>query len=181
MNQLCDHRSPHKLIIVAALSALLVLGCAETSERNKGVRYGAAGGALVGLTMGALTGDGKYAAAGLAAGAVAGAAAGAYDDYRNDRQDYRAETIAGAIAQRDKGGDGEAPKGWDEIDAFIGKWNVSMWFINDKNERIDANAKAVSSLDSTKSITFKFSERQGIRNGQSGFHQCRRKPLCRPL
>ena len=144
--------------VILALGMVVLAGCQSQSERNQGARYGAAGGALVGLTMGALAGEGKYAAGGAVAGAVVGGAAGAWADYQNDRQDYRAETIAGAIAETGNGGEGEAPVGWHDIDAFVGEWRVTMWFLDAQGQRVDATAKANSTLDTTNSVTFRFSD-----------------------
>lgn len=140
------------------LSALLVLtaSCAGNEPRSEGTRKGATAGALVGLTMGALTGDASLAAAGAVAGGVAGGAAGNIADYEADRKDYRAETLANAIASNNSGGQGEAPAGWTEIDSFLGRWRVSMWGLDDSGNRVEGTAEASSSLDSTTSITFLF-------------------------
>jgi len=140
------------------LSGLLAAGHAQDSQKeNEGRKRGARGGALIGLTMGALTGDAGLAAAGAVAGGVAGGVAGSWRDYEEDRSDYRAETMAGAIAGKDNGGDGEAPEGWHDIDAFVGQWTVNLWLLDTQGNRIDATADAVSTLDSTKSVTFRFS------------------------
>lgn len=139
------------LVVVLAVAA----GCAGNEPRSEGARKGAATGALVGLTMGALTGDASLAAAGAVAGGVAGGGAGYMADYQNDRQDYRAETLAGAIASKDKGGQGEAPANWSEIDAFVGNWRVSMWGLDANGDRVEGSARATSSLDSTTAVTFR--------------------------
>ena len=139
----------------------MAVGHAQDERKdNEGRKRGARGGALLGLTMGALTGDAGVAAAGAAAGAVAGGVAGSWRDYEEDRADYRAETMAGAIATRNSGGDGEAPEGWHDIDAFVGQWTVTVWLLDTQGNRIDATADAVSTLDSTKSVTFRFSNFQ---------------------
>lgn len=150
-----------RVAAVALLSGLMAAGHAQDDRSdNEGRKRGVRGGALLGLTMGALTGDAGMAAAGAAAGAVAGGVAGSWKDYDEDRQDYRAETVAGAIAGKDQGGDGEAPEGWNDIDAFVGKWTVSLWLLDTQGNRIDATADAASTLDSTKSVTFRFSNFQ---------------------
>jgi len=147
--------------VALLLSGLMAVGHAQDSQKeNEGRKRGARGGALIGLTMGALTGDAGLAAAGAAAGAVAGGVAGSWRDYEEDRADYRAETMAGAIAGKDSGGDGEAPEGWHDIDAFVGQWTVSLWLLDTQGNRIDATSDAVSSLDSTKSVTFRFANFQ---------------------
>jgi len=149
-----------RLASVLLLSGLMVAGHADQAPENEGRKRGARGGALIGLTMGALTGDAGMAVAGAAAGAVAGGVAGSWKDYEQDREDYRAETMAGAIASRDSGGDGAAPEGWHDIDAFVGKWIVNLWLLDPEGNRVDATAEATSSLDSTKSVTFEFSNFQ---------------------
>ena len=125
---------------------------------NEGRKRGARGGALLGLTMGAVAGDAKWAAAGAVVGGVAGGVAGDYQDYQEDRKDYRADTLAGAIGSSDSGGQGEAPQSWNEIDAFVGNWSVSMWSLDKDGNQVDATARAVSALNTTKSITFTYSD-----------------------
>lgn len=150
-----------RIWIAAFLLQILVFaGCASEEGRSEGARRGAAGGALVGLTLGALTGDASLAAAGAVAGGVAGGTAGYMHDYQEDRKDYRAESLADAIASKNSGGEGEAPANWQEIDSFVGRWRVSMWGLDDQGQRVDATADAVSTLDSTKSVTFEFSNFQ---------------------
>ena len=141
-------------------AALLVAGIHEVTASNhaEGRKRGARGGALLGLTMGAVAGDARWAAAGAVVGGVAGGVAGDWADYQDDREDYRTETLAGAIASKSDGGEGQAPAGWNEIDAFVGDWQVTMWSLDAEGERYDATAKAVSRLDTTSSITFTYSD-----------------------
>jgi uncharacterized protein YcfJ len=156
--------------IVCGLMTVTLAGCASENERAEGTRRGAAGGALVGLTLGALTGDASLAAAGAVAGGVVGGAAGSWQDYENDRTDYRVETLADAIGGKNSGGEGEAPAGWQEIDSFVGAWRVTMWGLDGTGTRVDANANARSTLDTTQSVTFRFSdfEAGGISETVSG-------------
>jgi len=150
-------KSVVRAVVTLLLSGLLAVGHAQDERKdNEGRKRGARGGALLGLTMGAITGDAGMAAAGAAAGAVAGGVAGSWKDYEEDRADYRSETMAGAIAGRDSGGDGEAPEGWHDIDAFVGQWTVTLWLLDTQGNRIDATAEATSTLDTTKSVTFRF-------------------------
>lgn len=153
----CRHEFIRLALASTVLSTLLLSGC-ESTGSSEGRQMGARTGAVVGLTMGALTGEAKYAAAGMAAGAVAGGAAGAWRDYEEERQDYRAETLAAAIASNNSGGAGEAPQGWNEINSFIGSWRVSLWGLDENGTRVDATAQATSSLDTTESVTFRFSD-----------------------
>lgn len=147
-------------LIVASIA---LWGCADNGGMSQGTKRGVATGAIMGLTMGALTGDGGYAAAGAAAGAIAGGAAGSWADYTQDRQDYRAETLAEAIASKDTGGQGEAPTGWSDIDAFVGSWKVTLWGLDSDGNRIDGEAAATSSLNTTQSVTFHF---ENLRAGE---------------
>lgn len=146
--------------IIVTFSVALTLAIATIGESalgadsDEGKKRGRRSGALLGLTLGALTGDAKLAAAGAVAGGAAGGAAGTMRDYDNDRDDYRSETLAAAIATKDTGGQGEAPDGWHSIDAFVGKWKVSMWALDSDGNRIDGSADSASSLDSTTSVTF---------------------------
>lgn len=164
------YRSAVCTTILSGLIAISLAGCAAENERNEGARRGAAGGALIGLTLGALTGDAKLAAAGAVAGGVTGGVAGSWQDYDNDRQDYRVETLAGAIASKNSGGEGEAPSSWQEIDSFVGGWQVTMWGLDENGARVDAKAQARSTLDTTQSVTFQFSDFQaeGISEVVSG-------------
>lgn len=155
--RLPNNISPIIRNLAVGLSLLSLVGCANDGS-NEGMRRGALGGAAIGLTMGALSGESGWAAAGALAGGVAGAAAGTMQDYDNDRADYRSDSLSGAIASNNSGGDGEAPANWQEIDAFIGNWQVTMWALNPQGERIDATAEARSTLDNTSSVTFHFSD-----------------------
>lgn len=142
---------------IAVMALPITMEFASADDHNEGKKRGRRSGALVGLTLGALTGDAKLAAAGAIAGGVTGGAAGNMQDYQNDRDDYRAETMAAAIASKDSGGQGEAPSGWDTIDNFVGNWKLSVWGLDVDGERHDASAAAVSSLNTTTSVSFRYS------------------------
>ncbi|MCG8683560.1 MAG: hypothetical protein MI892_01690, partial [Desulfobacterales bacterium] len=52
--------------ISLVLMGVMLVGCGDTEEgaaARRGAKYGAAGGALLGLTLGALTGDAELAMA----------------------------------------------------------------------------------------------------------------------
>ena len=155
------HKTPSSLAFICIITlsmGFLSAGCKTDDGLSEGTKKGARTGALVGLTMGALTGDAEYAVKGAIAGGVAGGAAGNMQDYRMDREDYRAETLAAAIATQNQGGQGEAPQGWNEINSFIGNWNVILWGLDNEGNRVDASAKASSALNTTESITFTFTD-----------------------
>ena len=144
-----------------ALATTLIVFCLSTafaqSGSNEGRKRGARGGALLGLTMGVVAGDAGWAVKGAAVGAVAGGVAGNMQDYENDREDYRTDTLAGAIASNNSGGGGEAPQGWNDIDAFVGTWQVNAWVLDEDGDRHDFQGTATSSLDTTQSVTFRYS------------------------
>lgn len=144
-------------LTIAICAVALTSQALAQQDPNEGRKRGARSGALLGLTMGALTGEAKYAVAGAVAGGVAGGTAGSWSDYQNDREDYRAETLAAGIASVNTGGQGEAPQGWQNIDAFVGQWNVAIWSLDAEGQRVDATAQAVSRLDTTQSVTFSYS------------------------
>ena len=68
-----------KASLTAAISLPLLAGCVTPGEddANATTKQGAVGGALLGLTLGALTGDADLAMKGAIAGGVAGGVAGA--------------------------------------------------------------------------------------------------------
>ena len=153
-----------KTVTVDTLTTLIILAIfsihsaiAETGS-NEGRKRGARGGALLGLTMGIVAGDAKWAAAGAVVGGVAGGVAGDYQDYQEDRKDYRVDSLAGAIGSKGSGGEGESPQTWNEIDAFVGNWRISMWSLDEDGNQVDATARAVSRLNTTKSVTFTYSD-----------------------
>jgi len=67
-----------KIIVCIITAGLLVTGCADMSERQKGTAIGGGIGAGVGAALGTMTGDGggRRAAKGAAIGGVAGAVIG---------------------------------------------------------------------------------------------------------
>ncbi len=79
-----------KLIIIA-LTGILLNGCANMSETQRGTAGGAAAGAATGALIGGLAGDGKGAAIGAAAGAAVGAAAGHAWSQRMEEQKRQME------------------------------------------------------------------------------------------
>ena len=79
-------------ITVSAIIATLVLsGCANMSETQKGTAKGAAIGAGAGAVVGAIAGKGKGAAIGAAVGAGAGAIAGNVWSKRMEEQKRQME------------------------------------------------------------------------------------------
>ena len=89
-----------KTSLAAAISLPLLAGCVTPGEDdpNALTKQGAAGGALLGLTLGALTGDAELAMKGAVAGGVAGGVTGASADIQNNREGIRSESRDQAIA-----------------------------------------------------------------------------------
>lgn len=121
-----------KTSLIAALSLPLLAGCVTPGEddANASTKQGAAGGALLGLTLGALTGEPELAVKGAIAGGVAGGVAGATHDLQNNREnirhDSRDEAIAGITSGNNTNGGAAANQNWEELNNFIGDWNVTI-------------------------------------------------------
>ncbi|MCW8334045.1 hypothetical protein J4N42_17020 [Vibrio sp. SCSIO 43135] len=120
-----------KSSLVAALSLPLLAGCVTPGEDdpNALTKQGAAGGALLGLTLGALTGDAELAMKGAVAGGVAGGVAGAGADIQNNRENMRGSSRDEAIANIGNNNQNAATnqkQTWDELNNFVGEWNVSI-------------------------------------------------------
>lgn len=80
-----------KIIVCSAILSLILGGCANMNETQKGTTKGAAIGAGVGAVVGAIAGKGKGAAIGAAVGAGAGAVAGNVWTKRQDEQKRQME------------------------------------------------------------------------------------------
>lgn len=80
-----------QLTISALVTALVLSGCANMSETQKGTAKGAAIGAGAGAVVGAIAGKGKGAAIGAAVGAGAGAIAGNVWSKRMEEQKRQME------------------------------------------------------------------------------------------
>jgi outer membrane protein OmpA-like peptidoglycan-associated protein len=80
-----------KIIVCSAILSLILGGCANMNETQKGTTKGAAIGAGVGAVVGAIAGKGKGAAIGAAVGAGAGAVAGNVWTKRQEEQKRQME------------------------------------------------------------------------------------------
>ncbi|ANS84588.1 hypothetical protein VSVS12_00800 [Vibrio scophthalmi] len=80
-----------KLVLTSLISIPLLAGCVTPGEddANAATKQGAIGGALLGLTMGALTGEPDLAVKGAIAGGVAGGVAGSSQDLQSNRDNIR--------------------------------------------------------------------------------------------
>ncbi|MGF1719520.1 hypothetical protein L4D20_05650 [Vibrio kyushuensis] len=120
-----------KTSLIAALSLPLLTGCVTPGEDdpNAATKQGAAGGALLGLTLGALTGEPELAVKGAIAGGVAGGVAGSAADMQNNRENIRHDSRDEAIANIAAGNGNQGTtqnQNWDELNNFVGDWNVAV-------------------------------------------------------
>ncbi|MCW8328397.1 hypothetical protein MD588_06205 [Photobacterium sp. SDRW27] len=138
-----------KTSIVSVLGMTLLTGCVNPGEDdpNASTKQGAAGGALLGLTLGALTGDAELAMKGAVAGGVAGGVAGATNDIQNNRENIRHDSRNDSLAQIGNGSNASAtqPQNWEQLDNFTGNWTVSIWS-SATEQPVTATAKATGSL-----------------------------------
>lgn len=155
-----------KTSLAIALSLPLLAGCVTPGEDdpNALTKQGAAGGALLGLTLGALTGDAELAMQGAIAGGVAGGVAGASADIQNNREASRSNSRDVAIAQIGNSTQSNSPavqQNWDKLDNFVGDWNVNIQtHSKDMNEMKPLNANG--SLAKTTQADVSIVNDQGI-------------------
>jgi hypothetical protein len=95
----------------------------------------------LGLALGAVTGEAKYAAAGMAAGAAAGAAGGAMYEYDQSREDRRTQMLAEAIGGARQGETADEA-GRRHLEDFLGDWRLDIWVIGAGGKRITARGRA---------------------------------------
>lgn len=138
-----------KTSIVSILGLTLLTGCVNPGEDdpNASTKQGAAGGALLGLTLGALTGDAELAVKGAMAGGVAGGVAGASNDIHNNRENIRHDSRNESIAQVGNASNSSTstPQSWEQLNNFTGDWNVTIWS-GVTEQPVTATAKATGSL-----------------------------------
>ncbi len=80
-----------KVMVTAVMAALVLGGCANMTETQKGTAKGAAIGAGAGAVVGAIAGKGKGAAIGAVVGGAAGAVAGNVWTKRQEEQKRQME------------------------------------------------------------------------------------------
>ncbi|CAH6986371.1 conserved hypothetical protein [Vibrio chagasii] len=158
-----------KASLTAAISLPLLTGCVTPGEDdpNASTKQGAVGGALLGLTLGALTGEADLAVQGAVVGGLAGGVAGASNDIKNNRENIRHDSRNEAIAQT--GGTQVAnptsaettEQNWQELNNFIGEWNVTIRNHVDTNSNIDS-LQATGSLASISQANINIENPQGV-------------------
>ncbi len=142
-----------KKITISALVVLpLLVGCVNPGEddANAATKQGAVGGALLGLTMGALLGEPDLAVKGAIAGGVAGGVAGASHDIQSNRENIRHDSRNDALSSI-----GSQPMAsshnttWEQLEYFVGEWNVSIQnhIVTAEHDKIEASG-SLSSLSS---------------------------------
>ncbi|EGA68833.1 hypothetical protein VISI1226_10907 [Vibrio sinaloensis DSM 21326] len=153
-----------KYALLAGLCAPLLTGCVTPGEDdpNAMTKQGAAGGALLGLTLGALTGEPELAVKGAIAGGVTGGVAGAQADVQDNREGMRANSRDDAIASiGNHANQPNTQQSWQELNHFVGNWNVSIQ--NHDNSLNDLDPiDASGTLASTTQANIAVSNRQGI-------------------
>ncbi|GLO62531.1 hypothetical protein MACH09_30390 [Vibrio sp. MACH09] len=147
-----------RIAIAAAVSLPVLVGCVNpntSDDPNAATKQGAAGGALLGLTMGALTGDAELAMKGAIAGGVAGGVAGAGADINNNRENIRHDSRNVAISGVGSSSAEASPQVWAEIDRFIGNWNVNIQNVDIESEftELQATGSLTSISDAEVTIT----------------------------
>lgn len=124
-----------KSSLAIAISLPLLAGCVTPGEDdpNASTKQGAVGGALLGLTIGALTGDAELAMKSAVVGGVAGGVAGAGNDIRSNRDNIRHDSRNEAIAHTNVNAAATAAaptetkqQNWEELNNFIGEWDVTI-------------------------------------------------------
>ncbi|MBE8576162.1 hypothetical protein [Vibrio sp. OPT18] len=120
-----------KSSLAIAISLPLLAGCVTPGEDdpNASTKQGAVGGALLGLTIGALTGDAELAMKSAVVGGVAGGVAGAGNDIRSNRDNIRHDSRNEAIAHTNVNATAATEtkqQNWEELNNFIGEWDVTI-------------------------------------------------------
>ena len=73
-------------------------------------------------------------------------------DYEHKRTDQRAATIAGGLGGRNAPAGSTiaaAPTSWPDIDKFPGQWRVDIWTYEPDGKRVNAQATATGSLQTS--------------------------------
>lgn len=147
---------PKKMTISALVALPLLVGCVNPGEddANAATKQGAVGGALLGLTMGALLGEPDLAVKGAIAGGVAGGVAGASHDIQNNRENIRHDSRNDALGSMGSDSKEQSHNAtWEQLEYFVGKWNVGIQnhIVTTEHEKIDASG-TLSSLSSAEVV-----------------------------
>lgn len=117
-----------KLVLPLLISIPLLAGCVTPGEDdpNAATKQGAAGGALLGLTMGALIGEPELAVKGAIAGGVAGGVAGSSLDLQSNRDNIRHDSRNDAITVLGGTESAASEQNWQQLENFVGEWDVNI-------------------------------------------------------
>ncbi|WP_194437537.1 hypothetical protein [Vibrio fluminensis] len=142
-------RFNNKLVLTSFIAVPLLAGCVTPGEDdpNAATKQGAVGGALLGLTMGALTGEPELAVKGAVAGGVAGGVAGASHDLQSNRDNIRHDSRNDAIATIGSGAtQATTQQHWQQLENFVGKWNVNIQshVVTTEHQKISAQGQLAS-------------------------------------
>ncbi|MBA5763292.1 hypothetical protein H2O73_13095 [Vibrio sp. 404] len=152
-----------KLVLSSLISVPLLAGCVTPGDDdpNAATKQGAVGGALLGLTMGALTGESDLVVKGAIAGGVAGGVAGATQDLQNNRGNIRHDSRNDALASIGSDPVAEKSGSWQELENFVGEWNVSIQSHIVTIDHSEITAKGT--LASLSSADIKITNEQGLK------------------
>ncbi|MFV2059525.1 MAG: glycine zipper domain-containing protein [Gammaproteobacteria bacterium] len=165
--------------IITLLFALFILSLVSSCAGNKteggeaaskGAKWGAGGGAVLGLALGAVTGDKKMMLAGAATGAVVGGASGAMYEYGQQRDDKRNKTLADAIAgSKSNNTTGQALA--NPLEGFIGEWQVNAWGLMPDGKRLTAkgNGKGILTAKNTAKLNYSDIKADGYEKILNGY------------
>ncbi|WP_070965999.1 hypothetical protein [Vibrio sonorensis] len=150
--------------LCAAISLPLLTACVTPGEDdpNALTKQGAAGGALLGLTLGALTGEPELAVKGAIAGGVTGGVAGAGADIQNNRENIRDDNRNDALSKIGNSSHNQtALSNWSELDNFVGEWNVNIQNHGSHESQLN-ELSAVGSLAKTTQADVAITNQHGI-------------------
>ncbi|OLQ91497.1 hypothetical protein BIY22_17645 [Vibrio panuliri] len=156
-------RINNKLVLTSFIAIPLLAGCVTPGEDdpNAATKQGAIGGALLGLTMGALTGESDLAVKGAIAGGVAGGVAGASQDLQSNRDNIRHDSRNDALGTIGTGkSETQSQQNWQQLENFVGEWNVNIQshIVTTEHRQITAEGK----LASLSSADVKITNQQGL-------------------
>lgn len=147
-----------KLVLLSLISGPLLTGCVTPGDDdpNAATKQGAVGGALLGLTIDALTGESDS----VVKGAIAGDVAGSVVDLQSNRDNIRHDSRHDSLVNIGSESVVEKSRSWQQLENFVGEWNVS---IQNHIVTIDhSEITAKGSLASLSSADIKITNEQGL-------------------
>ena len=149
-----------KILLSVALVSLLATGCAtkeESTSVKRGATVGALSGGLMGLALGAMSGDADIAFASAAVGATMGGATGAMHELKNTRENQRNQILSDAIAGKNTSPEANSQAST-LIQNLLGEWNMSVWSVVQDGTRIEGTGLAKGIMESKSTLTLDISD-----------------------